>query len=79
LSAGVKSRKRERPETRKRTITEIFEDDRVIGAALRKGTRDALRAHKLAGNPVATWKNGKIVWIQPEDIPVSIEPRGRHR
>jgi hypothetical protein len=40
-----------------------------ILAALRKAVQAALRAHKLAGNPVVIWKEGKVVWIQPEDIP----------
>ena len=37
--------------------------------ALRLAVRDALRQHKLAGNPVAVWRDGRVVWIQPEDIP----------
>jgi hypothetical protein len=38
--------------------------------ALREAVRDALRQHKLAGHPVVVWRNGRVVWIQPEDIPV---------
>ena len=26
--------------------------------------------HKALGNPMATWKDGQVVWIQPEDIVV---------
>jgi hypothetical protein len=29
---------------------------------------DALLKHKQAGNPVCTLKDGKVVWIAPEDI-----------
>lgn len=36
---------------------------------LRQGVREALRQHKIAGNPVAVWRNGRVVWIRPEDIP----------
>ena len=31
-------------------------------------SRDARRLHKALGNPMATWKDGKVVWVQPEDI-----------
>jgi hypothetical protein len=36
--------------------------------------RAALLDHKRAGNPVATWENGQVVWIQPEDIPTPDSP-----
>ncbi len=32
--------------------------------------RDALLKHKQAGNPVCVWRNDRVEWIQPEDIPV---------
>lgn len=51
-------------------ISEIFEDKEKITKALSKAVKEALLQHKKAGNPVASWKDGKIVWIQPEDIPV---------
>lgn len=49
-------------------------DDRVgnlskIQEALGKGVRAALERHKKAQNPVATWKDGAVVWVQPKDIP----------
>lgn len=51
-------------------ISEIFEDKEKITKALSKAVKEALLQHKRAGNPVASWKDGKIVWIQPEDIPI---------
>jgi hypothetical protein len=50
-------------------ISEIFEDKEKITKALSKAVNEALLQHKKAGNPVASWKDGRIVWIQPEDIP----------
>jgi hypothetical protein len=41
-----------------------------IQEALHRGVREALRRHKQARNPVATWRDGKVVWVAPEDIPV---------
>lgn len=38
--------------------------------ALREAVLDALASHKLAGNPVAIWRDGRVEWIPPEDIPV---------
>ena len=45
-------------------------DGKEVDRAINQGIRDALLEHKRAGNPVATWADGKVVWIQPEDIPV---------
>ena len=52
----------------KSTINELFEDGRAIDEALREAARDARRLHKALGNPMATWQDGRVVWIQPEDI-----------
>ena len=41
---------------------------------LDQGVLEALRRHKQAGNPVATWRNGEVVWVAPEDIPVDADP-----
>jgi hypothetical protein len=38
--------------------------------ALKEAVRDALLRHKRAGNPVAVWRDGRVVWIAPDDIPV---------
>ncbi len=45
-----------------------------IQEAMARGVRAALRRHKQANNPVATWRDGAIVWVPPEDIPVDDEP-----
>ncbi len=51
-------------------ITEAFADPEKITQALAQGVRDALLKHKQAGNPVVVWREGKAVWIEPEDISV---------
>ncbi len=56
-------------------ISEIFADNEKITKALSKAINEALLQHKKAGNPVVSWENGKIVLIQPEDIPVKDEDR----
>ena len=47
---------------------ERLADGSVIEAALREAVRDVLRRHKLLGNPAAEWRDGRVVWIPPEDI-----------
>ena len=37
-----------------------------------QAVRNALADHKAAGNPVAGWKDGKVVIVQPEDIDLSV-------
>lgn len=52
------------------TIDELFEDGRAIDEALLEAARDARRLHKAFGRPMATWKDGQVVWVQPEDIQI---------
>jgi predicted ABC-type ATPase len=56
------------------TIDELFEDGRAIDEALKEAARDARRFHKALGNPMATWVDGRVVWVQPDDIVVDDEP-----
>lgn len=42
--------------------------------AMRLAVREALALHKQAGNPVAVWRDGRVVWIAPEDIPSDVLP-----
>jgi hypothetical protein len=49
-------------------IAEIFREGTLIDEALQKAVTQALRMHKLMGNPVAEWRDGKVVWIPPEEI-----------
>ena len=41
-----------------------------IDNAFEKAVHDALLKHKQANNPVAVWRNGKIVLLKAEEIPV---------
>ena len=55
------------------TLAELFEDGRAIDEALLEAARDARRLHKALGHPMATWLDGRVVWVQPEDIRVDDE------
>ena len=40
-----------------------------IEGVLRRAVLKALQEHKRAGNPVATWRDGRVLLIDPADIP----------
>ena len=61
------------------TLDELFEDGRAIDEALKEAARDARRLHKALGNPMATWADGRVVWVQPGDIRVDDEPLQERR
>ena len=39
-----------------------------IGEVLQRAVNHALLMHKRLGNPIATWKDGKVVIVPPEEI-----------
>lgn len=45
------------------------QDVNVVEEALARAVGDALRTHKRAGNPVPEWRDGKVRWLTPEEIP----------
>jgi len=61
------------------TLHEFFDDGQAIDEALKEAARDARRLHKALGNPMATWADGRVVWVQPEDIRVDDEPLQERR
>ena len=63
---GIKSEKNIVSKTKK-NIDDYFSNGKEIDEALQEAVRMALLQHKKAGNPIVSWKDGKAVWIQPED------------
>ena len=61
-SAAVKSR--------------VSEDQR-IDDALNLAAQDAVEAHRKAGLPLAVWKDGQVVWIQPDEV--ETPPNGKRQ
>jgi hypothetical protein len=57
----------------RREIVRRFNSGEFMTAAIGRATREAVRQHKLAGNPIATWQDGRVVIVQPEDIVVPDE------
>ena len=50
----------------------IHDTERIL-RALRQAVRDTLRDHKRNGHPVVVWRDGRVVWIQPDDIVIPDE------
>ncbi|HET6890284.1 MAG TPA: hypothetical protein VFH31_04220 [Pyrinomonadaceae bacterium] len=44
-----------------------------IEKILQRAVNHALLIHKRLGNPIATWKDGKVVIIPPEEIVVTTD------
>ncbi len=53
-----------------KSIDEIFKEGTLIDNALKEAVQEALVRHKQAGNPIVVWRDGKIVWLKSEEIPV---------
>lgn len=49
-------------------ISEIMNDPKKIRQIIQSAINDALLKHKQAGNAVCELRNGKVVWIKPQDI-----------
>jgi hypothetical protein len=43
-------------------------DREAIQRAHKLAARDALLEHARMGRPVCEWRDGKVVWISPEEI-----------
>jgi hypothetical protein len=47
---------------------ERVEDVPRMLKAMRTAVREAVLRHKQLGNPVAVWREGRVVWLQPHEI-----------
>ena len=48
-------------------IDKIFRDGTLIDEAMNLAVRDAVQLHKEKGLPMVVWRDGKILWISPEE------------
>ena len=58
-------------------LDDIYDNPTRIHAAIREGVRDALRRHKLLGESIVEWRDGKIVVVPADEIeipdPIQVE------
>jgi hypothetical protein len=52
----------------RKSVAELLADHALITAAIARGVRQAVLDHARAGRPVATSRNGKVVWVYPQEI-----------
>ena len=50
--------------------TKMHDETKSIEQAMRRAVRQALATHKQAGNAVAAWKDGRVVLVAADKIPV---------
>jgi hypothetical protein len=62
-----------KPQKSKDRISKIMNDPEEVRKILQSAINDALLKHKLADNPVCGFKDGKIFWVQPQDISFKIK------
>jgi hypothetical protein len=56
---------------------DFYSDSAALGKAMGKAVNDALRMHKLLGYPIVVCRDGKVVWIPPEEIELLPEENGQ--
>jgi hypothetical protein len=50
-----------------KNIAQIFRDGTLIDQAMNAAVRDAVQLHREKGLPLVVWRDGKAVWISPEE------------
>ena len=50
------------------SIAELIADHALINDAITRAVREAVLKHARAGQPVATWQNGQVIWIKPDEV-----------
>ena len=60
-------------------IMALMTEGTEVDKALARGVRDALVRHRQAGVPVVEWRDGKSVWLTPEEIQRRIEEMDRKK
>lgn len=49
-------------------IDAIFREGTLIDRAMQAATREAIKQHKQAGLPMTVWRDGRTVFISPEEL-----------
>lgn len=54
-------------------ISALMREGTEVDAALARGVREAMIRHYQAGQSAVEWRDGKCVWLTPEEIKIRIE------
>ena len=60
-----------------RDVAAIIRDGTAIDAAIERAQRRVMIGHRQLGIPIAIWREGRVVEVPPESIPVPEEDIGR--
>ena len=52
-----------------RAPSERVHDTERMLAEMQAAVREAVARHKRLGNPIAIWRDGRVVWLSPDEIP----------
>jgi hypothetical protein len=55
-------------ETKKNRISRLFAEGTEIDRALQEGIQEAIELHRKLGLPIVEWRDGKVVWVPPEEL-----------
>ena len=50
------------------SLAERMADPRWAELPARRAVREALLTHAKLGHPVATWRDGRVVWLSPAEV-----------
>jgi hypothetical protein len=53
---------------------DLYRDGKEIEKVFQLAVREALKMHKCMGNPIAIWRDGKVVIVPPEEIEIPPDP-----
>ncbi len=62
-----------KPQKSEDRISKIMNDPEEVRKILQSAINNALLKHKQAGNPVCGFKDGKIFWVQPQNISLKVD------
>jgi hypothetical protein len=51
-----------------RPLHELQSDHALIEAALQRAVREAISKHAKDGDPIAVWRDGKVVWVPASEL-----------
>jgi hypothetical protein len=68
MAAREASRSRVKSEERKDVSRIFVEEGYLIDEALKQGVREAMIRHKKDGLPVVIYRDGRAVWVMPEEL-----------
>jgi hypothetical protein len=53
-------------------ITQLFIEGTAIDAAIKEAVRQELLRHKREQRPIVVYRDGRVVWVAPDEIDAEI-------